>query len=45
MEWVNSISNFNDDYRGRFPFIDVDNFFTVIGYNYDYDSKIINDII
>lgn len=42
---INSINNFSDEHRNKFPLIKIDNLFTIIGYDYYYDNEIINDII
>ncbi len=42
--FINSINAFKDEHRNNFPIINVENYFTIVGYDYYYDSEIINDI-
>lgn len=42
---IDSISNFKEEHKNRFPLINIDQYFAVVGYEYYYDSEIINDII
>lgn len=36
--------NFKDNDKNTFPVIEIKNYFIIIGYDYYYDSEIINDI-
>lgn len=42
--FINSIKDFRDEHRNNFPITNVENYFIIVGYDYYYDSEIINDI-
>ncbi len=44
-ELINSINNFNEKDKNKFPLINVNKFFVIVGYDYYYDVEIVNDII
>lgn len=42
---IESIKDFKEEHENQFPVIKINNYFTIVGYDYYYDAEIINDII